>query len=193
VTQREVGVDTDSFAQGLKAALRQDPDVVLIGELRDAATLDMAMKAAETGHVLLSTMDTPDVATTLARIVATFPPEEQESARVRLADSLHAIVSQRLLTRTDGKGRVAALEVLVATPEIRELLRDRNRVGEIRDLIAQGREKNGSQTFEQHLQDLLESGVVTAETARAAAGDPAGLETRVKESRKASRSPSAAA
>ena len=180
VTQREVGVDTDNFVVGLRAALRQDPDVVLIGELRDTATLDLAMKAGETGHVLLSTMDTPDVTTTLARLVDMFPAEEQEIARIRLADCLHAIVSQRLLTRADGKGRAAALEVLVCTPAIRQLIRDRTRVGEIRDVLAEGREQSGTQTLDQHLVDLVESGVVTADTARAASPDPAEFDGRLQ-------------
>ena len=111
ITQREIGVDTESFRMGLRAALRQDPDVVLIGEMRDAETIDTAMKAAETGHLLISTVHTPDATSTVLRILAMFPPEEQDVVRVRLAESLHAVISQRLLPRKDGKGRVAALEI----------------------------------------------------------------------------------
>jgi twitching motility protein PilT len=180
VTQREIGVDTDSFAMGLRAALRQDPDVVLIGELRDPETIDTAMKAAETGHLLLSTLHTPDATTTIARIVAMFPPEEQEVARVRLADSLQAVISQRLLPKADGKGRSAALEIMIVTPTIRDLIRDRNRVGEIREYIAEGRDQYGMQTFDQHLMDLVASGSVTFETARATASNPADFELQLK-------------
>src|SRR5881396_2822704 len=115
VTQREVGVDTDDFRMGLRAALRQDPDVVLIGEMRDVETIDTAMKAAETGHLVISTLHTPDSVTTVSRIVAMFPPEDQEIARLRLSEALHAVVSQRLLPRADGNGRAAALEVMICT------------------------------------------------------------------------------
>lgn len=192
VTQREIGVDTDSFASGLRAALRQDPDVVLIGELRDAETIDTAMKAAETGHLLISTLHTPDTTTTVARVVAMFPPEEQEIARIRLADALHAVVSQRLLPRADGKGRVAALEILIETSTIRDLIRDRNRVAEIRDHIEEGRDQYGMQSFDQHLMDLVDSGAVTFDTARAAASNPADFELKLRTLRRRSRSATAA-
>lgn len=192
VTQREVGVDTDSFASGLRAALRQDPDVVLIGELRDAETIDTAMKAAETGHLLIATLHTPDATTTVARMVAMFPPEEQEIARIRLADSLHAVVSQRLLPRADAKGRVAALEILIVTSTIRDLIRDRNRVAEIRDYIEEGRDQYGMQSFDQHLMDLVDGGAVTFETARAAASNPADFELKLRTLRRRSRSATAA-
>jgi twitching motility protein PilT len=165
ITQREIGVDTESFRMGLRAALRQDPDVVLIGEMRDAETIDTAMKAAETGHLLISTVHTPDAQSTVLRILAMFPPEEQDVVRVRLAESLHAVVSQRLLPRADGKGRVAALEIMVVTPTIRELMLDRDRVGEIRDFIADGREQYGMQTFDQHLEDRVIAGQVSFEVA----------------------------
>jgi twitching motility protein PilT len=187
VTQREIGVDTDSFASGLRAALRQDPDVVLIGELRDAETIDTAMKAAETGHLLISTLHTPDTTTTVARIVAMFPAEEQDIARIRLADSLHAVISQRLLPRADGKGRAAALEIMIVTSTIRDLIRDRNRVGEIRDHIAEGKDQYGMQTFDQCLMDLVETGDVTFDVARAAASNPSDFELQLKTLRRRSR------
>jgi twitching motility protein PilT len=193
VTQREVGVDTDSFAVGLRAALRQDPDVVLIGELRDAEMIDTAMTASETGHVLLSTLHTPDASTTVARLVSMFPAEEQEIARARLSDSLHAVVSQRLLPRADGKGRVPALEILICTPEVRAMIRDRNRVGELRDHIAGAREKSGMQTFDQHLAELVEAGTVTRETARAAASDPDEFDRHLKAPRRPGRAPQSVA
>jgi twitching motility protein PilT len=172
VTQREIGADTQNFRTGLRASLRQDPDVIMLGELPDIETLDVAIKAAETGQLLISTLPTPDATTTIARIVAMFPPEEQEVARVRLAEALQAIYAQRLLPRADGGGRVAALEVLVCTPVIRELIGDRNRVGEIRHHIAEGRTEYGMQTFEQHLADMVEGDVIAVETARMAASDP---------------------
>jgi len=175
VTQREIGVDTDSFRMGLRAALRQDPDVVLIGEMRDAETIDTAMKAAETGHLLISTVHTPDAQSTVLRILAMFPPEEQDVVRVRLAESLHAVISQRLLPRKDAPGRVAALEIMIVTPTIRDLMLDRDRVGEIRDHIASGREQYGMQTFDQHLEDLVNDGMIDLKVAIAAATRPADL------------------
>jgi twitching motility protein PilT len=175
VTQREIGVDTESFRMGLRAALRQDPDVVLIGEMRDAETIDTAMKAAETGHLLISTVHTPDAQSTVLRILAMFPPEEQDVVRVRLAESLHAVISQRLLPRKDAAGRVAALEIMIVTPTIRDLMLDRDRVGEIRDHIAGGREQYGMQTFDQHLEDLVNEGMIDLKVAIAAATRPADL------------------
>ncbi|MFC1639908.1 type IV pilus twitching motility protein PilT [Gemmatimonadota bacterium] len=180
VTQREIGADTDSFKIGLRAALRQDPDVVLIGEMRDVETVDTAMKAAETGHVLISTLHTPDASTTIARIVAMFAPEEQDIARSRLADSLQAVISQRLLQRADENGRCPALEIMICTPAIRDLIRDRSRVGEIKDYIADGRDQYGMQTFDQHLIDLVEGNMVTFEVAKAAASNPADFELKLR-------------
>jgi twitching motility protein PilT len=180
ITQREIGADTESFKVGLRAALRQDPDVVLIGEMRDVETVDTAMKAAETGHVLISTLHTPDASTTIARIVAMFAPEEQDVARSRLADSLHAVVSQRLLTRLDEDGRCPALEIMICTPAIRDLIRDRSRVGEIKDYIADGRDQYGMQTFDQHLIDLVDGKMVTFEAAKSAASNPADFELKLK-------------
>lgn len=175
VTQREIGVDTESFQVGLRAALRQDPDVVLIGEMRDAETIDTAMKAAETGHLLLSTVHTPDAQSTVLRILAMFPPEEQDVVRVRLAESLHAVISQRLLPRKDGNGRVAALEIMIVTPTIRDVMLDRDRVGEIRDFIAAGRAQYGMQTFDQHLEQLVQDDTIELQVALAAASRPSDL------------------
>ena len=186
VTQREIGVDTVSFQSGLRAALRQDPDVVLIGEMRDAETIDTAMKAAETGHLLVSTLHTPDAQSTVMRILAMFPPEEQDVVRIRLAESLHAVVSQRLLPRKDGKGRVPACEVMINTSTIRELMLDANRVNEIRDYIAEGREQYGMQTFDQHLADLVTEGHVEFEVALAAATRPSDFELQMRTFRRMS-------
>ncbi len=172
ITQREIGVDTDSFKMGLRAALRQDPDVIVIGEMRDAETVDTAMKASETGHLLISTLHTPDAQSTINRVIAMFPPEEQGIARIRLAESLHAVISQRLLPRADGNGRVVAAEIMIVTPLIRDLIMDENRTSEIRDAITEGRVSYGMQTFDQHLTDLVSAELVTFDVAKAAATHP---------------------
>ena len=184
VTQREVGADTVDYRVGLKAAIRQDPDVVLIGEMRDVETVDTAIKVAETGHLLVSSLHTTDVTSTVSRLVAMFPPEEREVARVRLADSLHAIISQKLLPCSDGKGRCPALEIMVCTPALRELIRDRNRASEIKACLEDGRDEFGTQSFEQHLVDLVEGDAVAFEDARAAASDPDAFEELLKPAEK---------
>lgn len=186
ITQREIGVDTESFSSGLRAALRQDPDVILIGEMRDAETVDTGMKAAETGHLLLSTLHTPDAQSTILRIMAMFPPEEQEVVRVRLAETLHAVVSQRLLPRADGHGRVVAAEVMIVTATIRDLILEGEKIGEIRDYIAEGREQYGMQTFDQHLSDLVQQGQVTFEVALAAATRPSDFQLKMQTFRRRS-------
>src|SRR5437879_4719319 len=158
VTQREVGSDTMDFKMGLRAALRQDPDVIMIGELRDAETIDTAITAAETGTVLLSTLHTPDATSTIMRMMAMFPPEEQEVVRIRLAESLTAVISQRLLPTRNGKGRAVAVEVMVNTPSIKDIILEGTRLGEIKDFIEEGREQYGMQSFDQCLTDLVSSG-----------------------------------
>jgi twitching motility protein PilT len=187
LTQREIGTDTETFRSGLRAALRQDPDVILIGEMRDPETIDTAMKAAETGHLLLSTLHTPDAVTTVSRVVAMFPPEEQAVVRVRLADSLHAVISQRLLPRKDGHGRAAALEVMIVTASIRDLIVDSTRTPEIKEYIAEGREQYGMQTFDQHLMDLVADDVVDFATAMANASNPSDFELQMKTLRRRSK------
>ena len=184
VTQREIGVDTEDFRVGLQAALRQDPDVVLIGELRDAATIDTAMKAAETGHVVISTLHTPDAVTTVTRVASMFPPEDQDGVRARLADALQAVLSQRLLPRIDGHGRVAALEIMICTGTVRDLIKDVNRTAELRDYIRDAREQYGMQTFDQHLMALVADGVVGYDTALAAAPNPAEFELQMHAQRR---------
>jgi twitching motility protein PilT len=186
ITQREIGVDTENFRMGLRAALRQDPDVILIGEMRDAETIDTAMKAAETGHLLISTLHTADAQSTVMRILAMFPPEEQDVVRVRLAETLSAVVSQRLLPKKEGGGRVAALEVMIVTPTIRDLMLDKDRIGEIREFIAEGREQYGMQTFDQHLSDLVTRGEVEFEVALAASTRPSDFELNMKTFRRQS-------
>ena len=180
ITQREIGSDTVDFKMGLRAALRQDPDVVMIGEMRDAETIDTAIKAAETGHLLISTLHTPDAQSTILRIMAMFPPEEQEVVRIRLSETLHSVVSQRLLPRADGNGRAVAAEILVVTPAVRDMIADGKRIGEIRDYIADGRDQYGMQTFDQHLADLVASGEVTFETAMGAATNPSDFELKMR-------------
>ncbi|OLB19226.1 MAG: type IV pili twitching motility protein PilT [Gemmatimonadetes bacterium 13_2_20CM_69_8] len=173
ITQREIGVDTDDFASGLRATLRQDPDVILIGEMRDVETVETALKAAETGHLVISTLHTPDAATTVGRLVAMFPPEQQEIARVRLAEALQGVVSQRLLPRADGHGRAAAVEIMICTDTARDLIKDPSLTSELHAYIRDARDQYGMQTFDQHLVDLVAGEVVTYETALAAATDPA--------------------
>ncbi|PYP73851.1 MAG: type IV pili twitching motility protein PilT [Gemmatimonadetes bacterium] len=187
VTQREIGVDTDDFRAGLRAALRQDPDVVLIGEMRDAETIDTALKAAETGHLVISTLHTPDAVTTVSRIVSMFPPDEQEVARLRLCEALQAIVSQRLLARADGHGRVAAVEILMCTSEVRELIKDPSRTADLPEYVREARDEYGMQTFDQHLMDLVADELVTYETALTATTDPAQFEKQMRSLRRRSR------
>ena len=143
ITQREVGVDTESLAVGLRAALRQDPDVVVIGEMADAETIDTAIKAAETGHLVIATMPTADVVATIERVVATLPAEEREVGRMRFAEALRAVVSQQLLPEKDEKARVPAVEVMVSTPAIRDIIRDGGRTADVLKHMADGRKQAG--------------------------------------------------
>jgi len=179
VTQREIGSDTSDFKMGLRAALRQDPDVIMIGEMRDAETVDTAIKAAETGHLLMSTLHTPDAQSTILRIMAMFPPEEQNVIRIRLAESLSAIISQRLLPKISGKGRAVATEIMINTPAIKDLILEGTRIGEIKDFIAEGRDQYGMQTFDQCLAELVTNGEVTFETAKSAASNPSDFELKM--------------
>ena len=142
VTQRDVGTDTRSFAVGLRAALREDPDVILVGEMRDTETIEIALKAAETGHLVLSTLHTQNAVRTIPRVIGVFPPEEQEMVRLRLAESIVAVVSQRLLPRKGGPGRLPAVEVMMGTATVKDVIRDPERVDEIYDL----RPRAGSST-----------------------------------------------
>jgi twitching motility protein PilT len=180
ITQREIGTDTETFERGLTSALREDPDVIMIGEMRDTTTIDTAMKAAETGHLVFSTLHTTNAVQTVSRIIAVFPPHEQEMVRVRLAENLIAVCSQRLLPRKDGKGRVVACEVMVVTGTIADAIMDHERTHEIYDLIADGRQQYGSQTFDQHLRDLVDADLVAFEVAKAAANNPADFELQMR-------------
>ena len=193
VTQREIGVDTDDFREGLDAALRQDPDVVLIGEMRDADTIDTALKAAETGHLVISSLHTPDAVSTITRLVSMFPPEEQEVTRVRLGEALQAVVSQRLLPRADGHGRVPAVEVLICTAVARDLMKDPAPAQELHDYIAEAREQYGMQTFDQHLIELVMDEVVTYEVAVAATTNLKDFERQMRDEQRRARAASAEA
>ncbi|HXW96735.1 MAG TPA: PilT/PilU family type 4a pilus ATPase [Gemmatimonadales bacterium] len=166
VTQREVGVDTESFAIGLQAALRQDPDVIVIGEIADSETLDTAIKAAERGHLVLSSMQTPDVVNTLSRLHSMFPPIEREIGRIRLSEVLRGVIAQRLLPTRDEGDRVVAVEALVTSTDVRNIIRDSERLASLRGLMSEG-EEEGMQTFEQHATRLKEAGEITAEAATA--------------------------
>ncbi len=172
INQREVGQDTLSFQNALRAALREDPDVILVGEMRDLETIEIAMLAAETGHLVFSTLHTLDATETISRIISAFPMEHQNSVRLQLSGILKGVISQRLLARADGKGRVPAVEVLVSTSRIRECVSDEKRQREIRDAIAEGHINYGMQTFDQSLMALFKNKFITYETALAAATNP---------------------
>jgi len=172
VNQREVGVDTMSFGQALKSALRQDPDVILVGEMRDLETIETALTAAETGHLVMSTLHTLDATETINRIISAFPPYQQKQVRLQLASVLRAVISQRLVPKADGKGRVAAVEVLKATARVREMIEDKDRTKEIADAITQGHQTYGMQTFDQSLMWLVKNQLVTYEEAHRQATNP---------------------
>jgi twitching motility protein PilT len=165
VNQREIGVDTHSFSNALRAALRQDPDVILVGEMRDFETIETALTAAETGHLVMSTLHTLDATETVNRIISVFPPYQQKQVRLQLSTILKAVISQRLVPRADGKGRVPALEVLVSTALTRELIADKDRTKELHDAISKGHITYGMQTFDQSLMDLVKRELVTYDEA----------------------------
>lgn len=172
VNQREVGVDTMSFSQALKSALRQDPDVILVGEMRDHETIETALTAAETGHLVMSTLHTLDATETINRIISVFPPHQQKQVRLQLGAVLRAVVSQRLVPRADGKGRVAAVEVLKATARVKEMIEDKDRTKEIPDAISQGHVSYGMQTFDQSLMSLVKQNLITYQEALRQASNP---------------------
>ncbi|MFT3837638.1 MAG: type IV pilus twitching motility protein PilT [Myxococcaceae bacterium] len=172
INQREVGVDTMSFSQALKSALRQDPDVILVGEMRDLETIETALTAAETGHLVMSTLHTLDATETINRIISVFPPHQQKQTRLQLTAVLKAVVSQRLVPRADGKGRVAAVEILRVTGRVKELIEDKDRTKEIPDAISQGHTSYGMQTFDQSLMSLVKQGMISYQEALRQATNP---------------------
>jgi len=180
VNQREVGFDTVTFASALKAALRQNPDVILVGEMRDLETIETAILAAETGHLVMSTLHTLDAPETITRAISTFPEHQRDQVRLILASVLKGIISQRLVPRADGEGMVPAVEVLVSTARIREYIADKEKLRDLRDVIAQGHTTYGMQTFDQSLMALLKSGLITREEALLNASNPADFELKLR-------------
>jgi twitching motility protein PilT len=172
INQREVGFDTRSFAKALRAALRQDPDVILVGEMRDLETTEIAMTAAETGHLVLSTLHTVDATETVGRIISMFPTHQQAQARLALGGILRGVISQRLLPRADGKGMVPAIEIMTYTERIREMIEDPQRTREIKDAISQGKHPYGMQSFDQSLAQLVKEKLVTYEMALKNSSNP---------------------
>jgi twitching motility protein PilT len=165
INQREVAVDTRSFAQALRSALRQDPDVILVGEMRDFETIETGLLAAETGHLVLSTLHTLDATETINRIIAVFPPHQQKQVRLQLASVLKAVVSQRLIPRADGLGRAPAVEVMIVTAFIRDCIVDKEKTHLIHGAIAAGTSQYGMQTFDQSIFSLFERRLITYDEA----------------------------
>jgi twitching motility protein PilT len=180
INQREVGFDATNFAAALKAALRQNPDVILVGEMRDLETIETAILAAETGHLVMSTLHTLDAPETVTRAVSTFPEHQRDQARLILASVLRGIISQRLIPRADGAGMVPAVEVLVSTARVREYIADKEKLRDLRDVIGQGHTTYGMQTFDQSLMALLKSGLITHDEALANASNPADFELKLR-------------
>ena len=186
VTQREVDVDTRSFAEALRGALRQDPDVILVGEMRDHETIETALTAAETGHLVLSTLHTLDATETIRRIVSSFPPHLQKSVRIQLAGIVRAVISMRLVRSAEGAGRVPAAEVMISTGLIRDYIINEEKTSLIRDAIASGTSQYGMQTFDQSLFTLHQSGLITLEEALRGSSNPDEFRLRVAGIRSAS-------
>ncbi|MGQ9653552.1 MAG: type IV pilus twitching motility protein PilT [Thermodesulfobacteriota bacterium] len=172
INQREVGQDTGSFASALRVALRQDPDVILVGEMRDLETIEIAILAAETGHLVFSTLHTLDAQETINRIVAVFPFQQQKQIRLQLSSIIKGIISQRLVSRADGLGRVPAVEVMLSTARIRECIAEEVKTREIHDAIAQGQASYGMQTFDQSLMNMFRRGIISYDEAVANASNP---------------------
>ncbi len=180
VSQREVGQDSESFATALRAALRQDPDIILVGEMRDAETMEVALHAAETGHLVLSTLHTLNARETVNRIISAFPPHQEAQIRDQLAAVIQGVISQRLIVRADVKGRVPAVEVLVGTGLIRDCIREPEKTAQIPAVMAAGTSQYGMQTFDQSLLALYREEMITYETARDAATNPDDFDLKVK-------------
>ncbi|GJM44844.1 MAG: twitching motility protein PilT [Gemmatimonadota bacterium] len=180
VAQREVGTDTDSFSAALRHVLRQDPDVIMVGEIRDLETMSIAITAANTGHLLMSTLHTIDAAQSVNRVISFFPTHQHTEIRLLLASCLQAIVSMRLIPRMDGQGRVPAVEVMLCTPTIQEYIIDPEKTGAIRQAIQEGHVQYGMQTFDQSLMKLYKEGFITYEEALTNSTSPDEFALRVK-------------
>ncbi|MDE0911252.1 MAG: type IV pilus twitching motility protein PilT [bacterium] len=178
ISQREIGTDTASFPDALRAALRQDPDVIMVGEMRDLETVDTSLKAAETGHLVFSTIHTGDVASTISRLVSFFPTEEQLQVRARLAENLNAVISLRLLVNKKKNGRIPAVEIMRSTRTIQECIKDPAKTHEITEYLGRSRAE-GMQNFDQHLVDLLRANKISLETALNAASNPVDFRTKL--------------
>jgi len=176
IIQREVGGDTSSFADALRGSLRQDPDCILVGEIRDRETTEIALKAAETGHLVLSTLHTTDAPKTIRRMMSLFDENEQSEIRSRLAEALKAVISQRLLRRCDQEGRIAVLEIMRQTLAIQDAIENPEKGASIKDYISRGRQEYGMQTFDQHLMEFFKAGIIDLPTAKTAATSPADFE-----------------
>jgi twitching motility protein PilT len=173
ISQREVGVDTLSFHDALRHVLRQDPDVVMLGEIRDRESMETTLKAANTGHLVMSTLHTTDAPQTIARVISFFPPHQHEEIRSILSDALRAIISMRLIPRADGSGRVPAAEILINTAAVSDIIRSGDQIHTLPDLIAEGRNQYGMQTFDQSLMDLYRRDMISYDSARQFATNPA--------------------
>jgi len=180
ISQREIGTDTLNFPDALKYSLRQDPDVILVGEMRDVETIETALLAAETGHLVMSTLHTLDAPETINRIISVFPPYHQRQVRMQLASILKAVVSMRLVPKADGKGRVPAVEVMINTPTIKDCIIDKEKMSQIGDFMESGKSMYGSQSFDQSLYSLYQKGLVTYEEAVKWATRPDDFTLRVK-------------
>jgi twitching motility protein PilT len=180
ISQREVGLDTDAYLAALKHILRQDPDVILMGEIRDRDTMQVALMAADTGHLVLSTLHTADATQTINRIVSFYPPHQHDEVRFLLASNLAAVISMRLIRRADGKGRVPAVEVMINTETIRDYVMDPTKTVMINQAIAEGVAQYGMQTFDQSLMALFKHRLITIEEAVANASNPTEFELRLK-------------
>ncbi len=180
VNQREIGSDTESFSKALRAAMRQDPDVILVGEMRDFETIQTALTAAETGHLVLSTLHTIDATETINRIISVFPPYQHKQVRIQLASVLRGIISMRLVPKIDGKGRVPAVEVLIATATVKDCILDPDKTKSIADVIAQGTIHYGMQTFDQSIFSLYKSGLISYDEALRRASNPDDFALKVK-------------
>jgi twitching motility protein PilT len=176
ISQREVGTDTADFNRALRAALRQDPDVILVGEMRDLETIDIALKAAETGHMVYSTVHTTDAAKTIGRLISVFPSEEQGMVRIRLAENLRATLSQKLLPRADGQGMVVAVELMKVTGTIQEAVKNQDETAMLKDIIEKSRHQYGMMSFDQSLTDLYKGELISFETAKRSATSPGDFE-----------------
>ena len=180
VDQREIGSDTSTFSGALRVALRQDPDVILVGEMRDFETIETALTAAETGHLVMSTLHTLNATETITRIISVFPPYHQKQVRLQLAGVLKGVVSQRLVPRADGVGRVPAVEALVSTARVRECIIEKDKSNEINDAIAKGVTTYGMQSFDQSLMFLLKEELITFDEAVKHCTNPDDFALRVK-------------